>query len=575
VSDLEYTPRPYPDIVRDLLTTLTGGTVREAAIAPADSPLVLDRLSSRPIRRVSHLNGVVDVGGTPVQVQFTDADFYLADTNNDGLPDAIEFRENGRKPIPGSQLTVNYYPVQLARPVPLTDLNIGSVVRTLLETVAREVAQDEQYLDIIYRSAFLATAEGAALEKVVALIGVNRLPARHPLASIRFGRNAATGGRITIPAGTVVTDGATPPARYSTVTDLTLEAGEQSRSVLAAGVSVDTQVVDAGALDRPETSIGGVSLVTNPDPAFRDSAAETDDALRRRARGALHGTVRGTLDALRFGILSVPGVKAVELTEWPDGQPGVVRADVAYETPDPAVESAVRKRIDEVRPAGIRVDTGAATRRKVSASVTLVLSGTGVSGAELTRLTRGVEDRVAKKLADLAPGAPIRMAALTAATLEDPLIADAEIALADTAAPPGTPIVVQPGEVLDVVRRFTLPPPQPERAATGAVATAADVDLVLPVALQAGVALADVITAVQLAVDPQLAAVGPTNPLTLSGLASALQASPLFGLVREQASILVESGGQFVQLLDDQGSYTPAPGERLRRRTLDVHEAAG
>ncbi len=575
MSDLEYTPRPYPDIVRDLLTTLTGGTVREAAIAPADSPLVLDRLSSRPIRRVSHLNGVVDVGGTPVQVQFTDADFYLADTNNDGLPDAIEFRENGRKPIPGSQLTVNYYPVQLARPVPLTDLNIGSVVRTLLETVAREVAQDEQYLDIIYRSAFLATAEGAALEKVVALIGVNRLPARHPLASIRFGRNAATGGRITIPAGTVVTDGATPPARYSTVTDLTLEAGEQSRSVLAAGVSVDTQVVDAGALDRPETSIGGVSLVTNPDPAFRDSAAETDDALRRRARGALHGTVRGTLDALRFGILSVPGVKAVELTEWPDGQPGVVRADVAYETPDPAVESAVRKRIDEVRPAGIRVDTGAATRRKVSASVTLVLSGTGVSGAELTRLTSGVEDRVAKKLADLAPGAPIRMAALTAATLEDPLIADAEIALADTAAPPGTPIVLQPGEVLDVVRPFTFPPPQPERAATGAVATAADVDLVLPVALQAGVALADVITAVQLAVDPQLAAVGPTNPLTLSGLASALQASPLFGLVREQASILVESGGQFVQLLDDQGSYTPAPGERLRRRTLDVHEAAG
>lgn len=575
MSDLEYTPRPYPDIVRDLLTTLTGGTVREAAIAPADSPLVLDRLSSRPIRRVSHLDGVVDVGGTPVQVQFTDADFYLADTNNDGLPDAIEFRENGRKPIPGSQLTVNYYPVQLARPVPLTDLNIGSVVRTLLETVAREVAQDEQYLDIIYRSAFLATAEGAALEKVVALIGVNRLPARHPLASIRFGRNAATGGRITIPAGTVVTDGATPPARYSTVTDLTLEAGEQSRSVLAAGVSVDTQVVDAGALDRPETSIGGVSLVTNPDPAFRDSAAETDDALRRRARGALHGTVRGTLDALRFGILSVPGVKAVELTEWPDGQPGVVRADVAYETPDPAVESAVRKRIDEVRPAGIRVDTGAATRRKVSASVTLVLSGTGVSGAELTRLTSGVEDRVAKKLADLAPGAPIRMAALTAATLEDPLIADAEIALADTAAPPGTPIVLQPGEVLDVVRPFTFPPPQPERAATGAVATAADVDLVLPVALQAGVALADVITAVQLAVDPQLAAVGPTNPLTLSGLASALQASPLFGLVREQASILVESGGQFVQLLDDQGSYTPAPGERLRRRTLDVHEAAG
>src|SRR6266702_4480631 len=155
MSELEYSPRPYPAIVRDLLTTLTGGTVREAAVAPADGPLMLDRLASRPIRRVSHLEGVTDVGGTPVPVQFSDADFTLADTDADGQVDAIVFREDGRKPIPGSVLTVNYYPVQIPRPVPLTDLNVGSVVRTLLETVAREIAQEEQQLDLIYRSAFL------------------------------------------------------------------------------------------------------------------------------------------------------------------------------------------------------------------------------------------------------------------------------------------------------------------------------------------------------------------------------------------------------------------------------------
>lgn len=284
MSDLEYTPRPYPHIVRDLLTTLTGGTVREAVTAPVAGPLQLNQLASRPIRRISHLEGVTDVAGTPVPVRFTNADFDLADADNDGLPDVVVFRDNGRKPIPGTTLTVNYYPTQIARPVPLTDLNVGSVVRTVLETFAREIAQDEQYLDLIYRSAFLDTAEGSGLDKVVALIGVTRLPARHPLVEVRFSRNATTGGKITIPSGTVVTDAATPPARYRTVADLTLEAGEQSRSVLAAGATVDTAMVAAGALDRLETTLGGISTASNPAAAYRESAAESDDALRVRAR---------------------------------------------------------------------------------------------------------------------------------------------------------------------------------------------------------------------------------------------------------------------------------------------------
>jgi hypothetical protein len=278
------------------------------------------------------------------------------------------------------------------------------------------------------------------------------------------------------------------------------------------------------------------------------------------------------LDALRFGILSVPGVKGVELTEWPDGQAGVVRVNIAYERPDPAVELAVRERIAELRPAGIRVDAGAATRRAVRVGVALVLAGTGVSGAELNRVTAGVEERIAAKLTALEPGAPIRMAVLTAAALADPLVADAEITLTDPSAAAGATFSLAPGEVLDVMRPFAFPTPEAERTPTGAVATIADADLVLPVALQTGVSLGDATTAIRLVVDPYLDTVGLANPLTLAGLASALQSSPLFGLVRELSSIVIESGGQFVQLLDGQGSYTPAAGERLRRRTLDVHE---
>jgi hypothetical protein len=58
-----FTPRAYEEIVRDMLTTLTGGTVREVLPAPpAESLVVPQKLLRRPVRRVSHLAGRVAAG---------------------------------------------------------------------------------------------------------------------------------------------------------------------------------------------------------------------------------------------------------------------------------------------------------------------------------------------------------------------------------------------------------------------------------------------------------------------------------------------------------------------------------
>ena len=84
---MKFEPRPYSDIVRDLLVTLTGGTVREAVMVPADTgeAIVLDRLADRPLRRISHIGGVVAVGGGNAEAtlpyRFTSADFELISTD--------------------------------------------------------------------------------------------------------------------------------------------------------------------------------------------------------------------------------------------------------------------------------------------------------------------------------------------------------------------------------------------------------------------------------------------------------------------------------------------------------------
>lgn len=582
---MTFVPRAYPAIVRDLLTTLTGGTVRETVTVPVgEAPIVLDRLADRPVRRVSYLAGRVVVGDGPtakeIDYQFTPADFELVSTAGSDEPDAVRFRDDGRRPAPGSLLTVNYYPVQ-TRPVPLTDLNVGSVVRTLLETVGRELALTELLLEQVYRSAFLDTADGSSLDRVAALVGMSRLPAGTPVVGVRFSREAASPGRITVPVGTVVTT--EKGDRYSTLAPLVLEPGEPSRVVEAAAAAAGTPPVEAGAIDRLEVLVAGVSGVTNEAPARLASAPEADDDLRRRARGALHVSARGTVDAIRFGVKSVPGVKDVALTEFPNGVPGEVRLDVAYAgEPDAATRKEVADRVDDLRPAGVRVVLGDAARTRVTVTVALTLAGTGVSAAELAQLTTTVEDRLAAHLASLAPGGVVRQAQLASMALSDARIVDATVTLSADGGPPTDRIELAPGVVLEPQRPFTFPTPATEQAPGAAPATVAQVDIVLPVHLQPGVTAAEVTEAVRLAAQSHLDAVGgakgssggPTA-LTVDGLAAAVRDDSRFALARADLLVTVESGGRFLQLTDEAGSYPAQPNESLNLRQLDVDVREG
>jgi uncharacterized phage protein gp47/JayE len=571
-----FEPRLYPDIVRDLLTTLTGGTVRESLTVPAgDGALPLDLLAQRPVRRVSHLEGVVEVGTGPntrdLPYVFTSADFELiASTGVPGDLDRIAFRRKSRRPIPGSTLVVNYYPVQ-TRPVPLTDLNVGSVTRTVLETMAVELALTYQQLRRVYRSAFLSTAEGDSLDQVVALIGVSRLPANQPIVTLRFTRRPDVPGRLAIPAGTAVTD--LTGTRYLTTVELVLEPGEAGREVLAAGESPATKIVDAGALDRMEVAVAGVSTVTNPQPSRAPASPETDDDLRRRAAGAFHGVVRGTTDALTFAVRSVAGVGAVKLTEAPNGVPGEVLLDVAYADPSADVKAAVALAVEEFRPAGVQVLINEAARLQVAVRVALTLAAPLTGATDLLRLQSGVEQRLAEHLTSIAPGGTARRTRLASIVLTDPEIADAEITLTPAAGSPGPELTLPAGQVIDLTRPFEFPAPVVEGAAN--TPTTSTVNAILPVHLVAGVTLSDVSTAVTLAVTSYLGGRNLTSALTVDGLAAAIRDDTRFGLVRAETTVTVEGGGRFVQLTDGIGAYTPVSGETLMLGQIDVDPREG
>ncbi len=575
---MSFVPRRYEEIVRDLLTTLTGGTVRETLVVPpGEDPIALAKLRDRPVRRISHLQGVTSIGvgdaAREIPYRFTAADFELVSSNGDeSEKDAIRFRDGGRRPVPGSTVVVNYYPVH-TDPLPLTDLNVGSVTRTLMESFARELALAYLQLEHVYDSAFLETAEGGSLDRVVALVGVRRLPPALPVARLRFSRQTGSAGRVTVPSGTAVTDD--KGNRYLTVRELTLEPGEASREVFAAGDGPGTEPVEAGALNRLEVLVAGISEVTNPEPARRQSAPETDEQLRERARGALHGVVRGTVNALRFGLLSVPGVKSVTIVEAPHGVPGEVRLEISYGDDSQTVRQTVARTIDALRPAGVRVISGEAARKRVNLRVELTLAGTGLPPDELKALTSAIESRVAGYLSNLPPGATVRRAKLLALVLESSGVADARVVLLPEGEPEVEELSLETGQVLDVVRPFSFPAPATEEQPGAVRAAKAAVSLFLPVHLQAGVTLAEASAAIQTALATHLGSRTPSTPLTVDGLAAAIRDDSRYVLVRRDVIVTVESDGRFLQLTDGVGAYVPAEGETLEKSTVNVEPREG
>ena len=133
--------RSYPDIVRDVLTNLTqgvSGEVHRVDYDPLARPVVVPHIEllRRPVRRVSVVAGLVAQPGRdePVPVTFSLNDYeLLPDPTDPADLHTIRFLPGGRRPAPGTDVRVNYYP-RTTDPTPLTDISVGSV---MLERISR------------------------------------------------------------------------------------------------------------------------------------------------------------------------------------------------------------------------------------------------------------------------------------------------------------------------------------------------------------------------------------------------------------------------------------------------------
>jgi hypothetical protein len=282
--------------------------------------------------------------------------------------------------------------------------------------------------------------------------------------------------------------------------------------------------------------------------------------------------VRGTNDALRIGVMSLPGVKDATITEFPNGVAGEIRLEVAYSDDSADVRAAVARRIEELRPAGVRVLTADASRYSLAEQVRLTLPGTGVPSTELTELQATASAALDAYLRSLSPGAKVRRAQLTSLVLADPRIVDAAVSLIPAGQTAVDELQLAAGEVLDV-KSVTFLPPATEQVST--ISISGMVSATIPVRLLAGVTLAEATSAIDPAFTSYLATRNPASPFTVDGLLAAVRDDTRFAAVRAEVIATVESGTTFVQLTDGVGSYIPALNETLQKGTLDVPPREG
>jgi len=292
----------------------------------------------------------------------------------------------------------------------ITNLNPGSVIRTILETIAKAMSDLYQLIHTVTRAGFIQTADGKWLDLKVRELGLLRKQGQKASGYITFYRNEVKDENITIPAGTIVKtvkDSEGVEYRFKTIEEVILPAGETEVFTLMEAIEQGSNYnVGKETIVKMTTHIAGIDGVVNKSVNLGAGVRswqvtvgtdiETDEDFRTRAiyRWDELG-VGGTADAYRSWALSVAGVKSVQiLDDFPFG-PGTVGLVIAAENgiPTPELLQQVHDTVKTRKPLTASVHVLSPNVKSVDIEIVL----TRFSSFELA----DVEKRVRQKLLNM------------------------------------------------------------------------------------------------------------------------------------------------------------------------------
>lgn len=324
----------------------------------------------------------------------------------------------------------------------LTDVNPGSVVRTLTEAFAYGLADLHARLAVIYEMGFIDTATDESLDHLVALLGQKRIDGLQVVGEAVFARDARVLGRVAIPEGTrlqIQRKGARKEVIYETVREAELPAGQSVVTVPIAadvpkGEPADSLILlqeDLGEA-RQLDALAGIGGVTIPRPTAPRGHRESDEALRQRIKGLINAVGGGTKTAIERAILATGKVSGVIFRDAnsdgaPALQPGELEVVVDLVEGDlsgSAVYAEIWNAINASKGPGILVRLRGITERVVTFDLKVKLSTDTLSVEKRQALRRAVEQVVTRAVTELPVGEKLLWNPLQSKVLGVPNVLD-------------------------------------------------------------------------------------------------------------------------------------------------------
>lgn len=260
-------------------------------------------------------------------------------------------------------------------------------------------------------SLFLDSAEGEDLDRLVAdrfSPTIVRKMASAAVVPVTFSRPSGPLAALTIPVGQRVQSDTgvvyetllAAPFPLSSAGPITVPA-----RALNAGVGGNAEAgTITTVLNTPDADL----VVTNAQAAAGGDSTESDASLRARARDFFRTARRGTLGAIEFGALTVPGVRLATAIEQTDGlgfPTGIVDLYIADANgqANSLLANAVRSALIEYKAAGVQVIvTGS-----VPVFVTIQFQLQFAAGIDTTLAFAQVRDAVVSQVNLLRPSATL------------------------------------------------------------------------------------------------------------------------------------------------------------------------
>lgn len=304
----------------------------------------------------------------------------------------------------------------------ITDFEVGSVARTLLESFSYEIALLYEQMRLVYLSAFVDTAAGQQLDMVVSILGITRGEPDFAEGVVTFQRDVGNDD-ITIPFGTLVATDDTPEAPkkvYQTIEPQTLLKDRTSIDVRVQALNRgEAEVVPSAAIVVMPRPVLGIKAVSNAAATiFLGKRRETDDELRQRAKNVLISSGKASVIAIENALLSLPGVRDVRVLETfaeATSEYGVIEVFVdGIDFNQQSEVRRVRDTLDSVRAAGIFALLKAAIPLEIDSVFRIEITPSlKLSPEERAAFEDNVRVQIASYIGSLKMGDPLLLSQIT------------------------------------------------------------------------------------------------------------------------------------------------------------------